>query len=169
MMLLDSRDSLGNVTINPGIDIRAAVEQYFFGSSAVHGIYAIYRRYDTSALTDYWDEEKQEAIGGPKYEYSDEIIKVRFSWSARGIGIEEQTGLGEMAFKKPFCHMKYTTTPKIEDCIFAMTSQPSDGYSHIILPVDYAIQYDIVQVIPYRNQDGRVEFYTCILNEETKR
>lgn len=167
-MLLDTTTVFGDMSINPGIDIRAAMDKYFFTTSSPHGMYVIYRRFDTTRLTEYWDAEKREAIGGPKYEHTDIVYKCRFSWYARTSDPEDMRFLGEAAFREPFVHLRYDTMPKIEDKIFEFATQPSDGFTHSIRRVDYAIQYDIIQVIPYRNLNGRVEFYTCILKEELK-
>lgn len=163
--MFDSRDSVDPIITN-NTDIRAVMDTHFFGATAKHGHYMIYRRFDTSQYTEYWDPEKEEAVGGPKYEYTDEIIKVRYSWFYRTRDPEEPIAMGEAAFKEPVLHCRYSVNPKIEDAVFEMKAQPADGYNHSISISDIKLRYDIVQVIPYRNLNGRIEYYSCILKEE---
>lgn len=167
--MIDSRSLFGfneyNVLATP--DIREVLDKRFFSPEAREGEYVIYRRMLKDQLSDNWDPEKKEYIGGYKYKYVDSIIKVRRSWVLRLVDMESQKPIGAIEHRQPILYCRYDINPQYEDEFFTPKT-PITSYSHIIVPDDYYVRFTIIQVIPYNRLDGRIEYYTCILKEDLK-
>jgi len=169
IMFFDTRDIL-NVNAPSGngdIDIRAEINKRIINSPISHSEYIIYRRFDTTILTEYWDEEKKEAVNGYKHPYTDNLYKVRINWSPRTIDTEENRATGIEPFRQPLMHCEYDVAPTYFDKIFRMRTQPSSS-SYILSANDFLVEFDIIQIVPYTNLNGRIEFYTCILKERER-
>lgn len=147
-------------------NIRELLDSLIFKSTPRHCEYILYRRFDTSQLTEYWDAEKEEAIGGYKHPYTDSLILARTSWYARGSDQEELEAIGLNANAEPYAHLRYDANPKREDIIFMLREQPASAT--MVDSVIIQAQYNITRVVNYKDIDGRVEYYTCLLKEELR-
>jgi len=166
-MILDTRELLNLNTSHHGAnhDIRAILDSKIFYSTPRHAEYLVYRRFDKTRLSEFWDAEKHEAIDGYKYEYNDSLIIGRCSWFARGSDQEDLGPIGRIGYEEPYAHIRFDSDPKVEDIIYSLKVQPG---SNLIVPGkdNFYAQYNIKRVVPYKDINGRVEFYTCLLKEE---
>lgn len=143
------------------IDLRKEFIDILYGKNgeAPRGHWIIYRQSDLSRRSQYWNEEKQEAIGGPPFEYKDYLIRGRYNTYTSGNN--EQTRDYQGIVDRPLLkyYLDYRIHPKKEDYIIEIKNDYSFNP-----PSEFIVtnMYDILLVDKPKDLFGRVEYYMCI-------
>lgn len=160
-----------------GLDINMRVELDAIlrgdGSTPAQGHWIIYRRFDLTRRSQYWNEEYRESAGGPSWVHSDEIILCRHTQITAGsltrfFEMELPPGMIHVDFR--IYYVEHTVKPKPEDVIYEI-----DWDDHSVkptlddIPLPDVAMFNINDVVPLRGDNGRIEFYACLSRRETVR
>lgn len=157
------------------IDMRTEMDAILRGDGSTpgQGHWVLYRRFDKTTRSKYWDTEYRESTGGPSWEFSDEITLVRHTQITAGsltrfFEMELPPGMIHVDFR--IYYMEYTVKPKIEDEIYEL-----DWDDHSIKPrvedltLPDIAKYNINDMVPLRGDNGRIELYACLCRRENVR
>lgn len=152
---------LASNTINATDSIDLRKEMYDLLHTKGKGHWILYRRYDRTRYSKYYNEETSEAVGGPKYEFSDEFYKCRREERPNNRSLVEP---GQ--FHIPFgnIYFEYNVNPRQGDEIFEIAL---DENGEIVYPIQKLRRFTINQVIPWREQNhGRIEYFEVLVRDE---
>jgi len=162
--------SSGGASINMREELRKILE----GDGATdlpQGHWVVYRRFDLSQRSEYWvDDEYKESVGGPSWEYTDELHLARYDQVISG-GLtrffEMETAPGVIHVDYRIYFLQYDVKPKRTDFIYEInwddhSVKPEIG--QLVLPDED--KYNINDIYPLRGDNGRVEFYACLCRRE---
>ena len=165
---------LGGVGGGAGIDMREQFRQILEGDGSLlqqQGHYVVYRRFDLDNRSDYWtNDEYKESVGGPSWEYQDEVHLCRYQQITSGGLVrffEQETEGGIIHVNYRIYYLKHSIAPKREDFIYEInwedhSSPPVIG--QLVLPDED--KYNINDIYPLRGDKGRIEFYACLCRRE---
>lgn len=147
------------------IDLRQELNNLLYGGSDLLpiGQWVILRRFDLTKKSANYNEITREAVGGPKYEYTDELYKTYKwnSWSGDPFS-EQQVPPGEFTIPLVTFFFEYTVRPKEQDEVYEF-----EWDDHTVTPTldkiskPYQTRYDIKNSQTYRLDNGRIEFFAC--------
>ena len=141
-----------------GIDLRRALDGLFRKEGRAHWV--IYRRYDLSKPSSNFVDFTKEAVQGPKYSYTDELIDVRSTLYSQSQNLEFPIPPALVQDANLHFFLRHTTNPKIDDEIFEITYTGGGKPATIPAPDAYGPAYNITAVFPMRDaENGRTEFY----------
>jgi len=148
------------------INLRAELKKLFEIDKTAHWV--ILRQFDKTKKTKHWNELTKEAVGGPAWEYSDQLILARKS-SGRQVffpGTQEKfTSIGLMDATGYRFYLTADVTPHLDDVIYEIEYQGNKKPIAIDLP--FASKWNITSIIPMREQDyGRIEYWICFVEAE---
>lgn len=162
------------------IDLREEMKVMLEGNQywPRRGHWAILRRMDTKQKCYCWNEEAHgdskfiddkrkydepklrcPTCRGEGWVYKEELHLVRRRLVSPTIGLaasETMTDIGFMNINYIVFYMQYYTHPKKEDKIFEIDNDTS---GNPVRPYVYREQYNIAVSEPYRDQNGRIEYY----------
>lgn len=140
-------------------DLRNEFRDTIFGKAGElpRGHWIVFRKSDISRRSQYWNEERQESIGGPPFEYIDILTRARYnSFTSGKQENRDLMGLTEKPVK--LYHLDYSLKPKKEDYILEIqNSDQLDKPNKFIVTA----KYDILLVDEPRDEHGRIEYYIC--------
>ena len=165
--------SWGFNRVNVGIDLRSELDTLFNGNDDIVpiGQWIILRRYDIGSKSIYYNDVTKEGVGGPKWNYTDELHKAYIwnSWIADPF-VETQTPAGMYDVPLVTIFMEYDVDPKDEDEIYEF-----DWDDHTIkpdisdIPTPYEKRMNIKSISRYRLDRARKEFYVIRAVKENVR
>lgn len=127
------------------------------------GQWVILRRYDSTKLSKHYQPVTKEGIEGSKYEYKDELC-LTYKWNL-WIGdpfSETETAAGVMNIPFVTFFFEYTIKPKEIDEIYEFEWEDNTVKPELSqIPKPYTTRYNIKNVLNYRLDNGRIEFYAC--------
>lgn len=159
-----------------GIDMRKELHATLYGNFGrkPYGHWIVYRKFDQSEYSKYWDPVAKEAVGGPKYKWRDYLLRTRrYLWDftfATNRGLESLTKSsiiepGDFLYYFEFIDgitaLYGDQTINTEDCLYeikkhASLSMPSITHS------DYKEKYEFKRVEPIFGDYGRIEYFIVI-------
>jgi len=151
----------------PGlIDLRAELKKLFEIDKTAHWV--ILRQFDKTKPTEHLNPLTKEAVGGPAWEYDDQLILARRS-SGRQVffpGSQESfTPPGLMDNTEFRFYLTSDVTPYLEDVIYEIEYQGDKKPTTVDLP--FVAKWNIITIVPLREQEyGRVEYWICFVSAE---
>lgn len=152
----------GVINQGEGIDLRQEMRWILYGKNTFparnpKGHWIVYRRYDLSKKSSYYSERTHEGVGGPTYEYADELLRTRRipvnkrndSLQALKVGLDISDAYNY--------YFEYTVVPKMGDHIFEINW--NDHAKTPTLAVPLIDRYLIKKVHPYRLDNGNIQYY----------
>jgi hypothetical protein len=134
------------------------------------GHWIVYRRFDTSTKSPYWNDEYKESREGPTWIYTDEIQYARYQQVTSGglvrfFEMEMPPGVIHVNYR--IYYLDHEVAPKRTDYIYEIvwedhSVKPTIG--QLVLPDED--KYNINDVYPLRGDHGRIEFYACLCRRE---
>lgn len=120
-----------------------------------HGHWVVFRKFDTTRYSRYYDASTGEAKNGPKYEYTDILIKAMHSLNRPRISNEVNSPIGSVDANSNVYYLRYDVNPSNVDLIIEIDKAVGP------VPTSYKIVQvlDIKQVEPMRDSHGRIEFF----------
>ena len=148
------------------INLRAELKKLFEIDKTAHWV--ILRQFDKTKKTKHWNELTKEAVGGPAWEYSDQLILARKS-SGRQVffpGSQENfTSIGLMDASGYRFYLTADITPHLDDVIYEIEYQGNKKPTIVNPP--FVAKWNITSIIPMRDQAyGRVEYWICFVEAE---
>ncbi len=160
-------------SVGSSIDMRESLRTILEGDGAgmaPQGHWIIYRRFDLTQRSQYWDDEYKESIRGPSWQYTDEPHLVRYQQITSGglvrfFEMEAAPGIIHVNYR--IYYLKHDIAPKRTDFIYEInwpdhSEEPEIG--QLVLPDDD--KYNINDIYPLRGDNGRIEFYACLCRRE---
>jgi len=152
------------------INLRAEMDKILRGDGVVpaQGHWILYRRYDLTRHSAYWDAEYREGQGGPAWEFSEELLLTRYMAITRGMMpfFEMHTAPGVLGVGYRVYYLEYSVKPKKEDVIYEL-----DWDDHSQKPSMVGLEalqmFNILEAVPYRGDNGRIEYWACLSREES--
>jgi hypothetical protein len=148
-----------------GIDLRKVVDSFL----EQYGVWMLLRHYDTTTHSQYWDDETQEAVGGPAYAYTDHIVLSRKMIQSTGgvLGALEMsmpTGLISVPYTN--IYLKWDAVGEVlidqVDEIFEFNwsldrkPEPSEVLGKMVIKHNILMSQDLLGDL------GRREYWKCI-------
>lgn len=152
------RSSVTGVVLGE-IDLRAE----FANLCANKGHWIVFRKFDKTQRSKYWDEQTQSAVGGPEWVYVDQLIRVRKSRNSPGSNATRETEAGIRDARTEVYYLPYTVVPTEIDIIIEIS--PSNGTRPSVYTIVQAKR--ILRVDPMRDIEGRVEHYQVLVENMT--
>jgi len=152
----------GNPSYND-INLRTEFSNILNGSAVRRplGHWIVYRRYDRSRPSKYWDARTKEAVGGPAYEFTDELVRAR-RMMPRIFKTNEQMIKAGITFADNYIYyLEHNMNPMNGDEIFELRldnhlNKPS--YDDVTLHERYVI----IKTHDYRMEDGTIQYWAAI-------
>ena len=150
------------------IDLRAELDIILNGggSEPQRGHWVVYRRYDLTQHSEYWNPQTNEGKGGPAYVHTDELWITRRVQLRSGSAIfsaEQQTTPGLLPVPYDVYYFKHTLAPKIQDEIYEITWDDHTTKPDIDnLPKPFVERHNIQLITPLRDINGRIEYYAIL-------
>jgi hypothetical protein len=137
-------------------------------------------RHFTSELSDYWEEAAQEAIGGPKYNYVDTLVRAYSAPAAFGMAMtaEGKTRLevGDMPTRSTVYYFKSSVVVEEEDIIYEINWRKKEKPAEIVYKdededlengkVAPKKKAEILKVIDYSSDTAGAVEYIKVFAEE---
>jgi len=133
--------------------------------------WVILRQFDKTKPSEHWNPLTKEAVGGPAWEYTDELILARKSgpnrsFSPGGLN-EEYTPIGLLDGANYRFYLTADVTPQLDDVIYEIEYQGNKKPTIIDLP--FETKWNIITIIPMRDQEyGRIEYWICFVEAQQK-
>ena len=142
-----------------GIDLRKELDTLFNDQKTAYWV--VYRRFDLTKHSDHFVDITKEGVGGPKYEYTDELIEVRSSLIRRlSQNLEVPMPPALLQDSAVNFYMRHTVQPKIDDVIYEIEYPGAQKPASVPLPDLYTVKFNIMGVFPMRDANyGRVEYF----------
>lgn len=159
----------GVSTQGEGIDLRIETNRILYGGNGrvPKGHWVILRRYNYNKKSEFYNETTKEGVGGPGYEYTDELLRTRRIPASRS---PDYNGLkaGGLLEDSLVYYFEYTVKPKVGQDIFELDL---DDHSKKPKPFTYKLEekYKIKRVHPYRLENGNVQYYTAMVERDEVR
>lgn len=151
------------------INLRSEINEILFGSTSrpQRGHWIILRRYDLTTRSDNFDEVMNEGVGGPGYEYADELVMSRRDPMFGPESAEKYTDPGHLVQGRYVYYFEHDVNPNPHDQLFEIEwtdhrVQPTLSQ----VPTPYQEKFNIKEVFPHRADSGRIEYWTCIVNSD---
>lgn len=145
-----------------GIDLRREMNAILYGGLGrkPKGHWVVYRRFDRSRYSQYWNDVTKEAVGGPAYEYTDSLLKTRRIPAPR-TETDDRIKAGTTFGDEFVYYLEYTVNPKVGDYIYEL------GWdNHAVKPTLstslFCSKYVIYRVHPYRLENGNVQYWAAL-------
>lgn len=160
----------GRLSLGTEIDLRKELSIILRGSPGgepQRGHWVIYRRYDLSRKSQYYNETTGEGKGGPAWEYTDELWLTRRVQLRSGSSIfsaEQDAPPGLLPVPYITYYFEHTLNPKIQDEIYEF-----EWADHTVTPTldkiktPYTERQNIKLISPYRDIGGRLEYYAILV------
>lgn len=158
-----------------GIDLRQQMTGIMYGDgfNKQQGHWVIYRRFDTSQKSQYYDDNYGESVGGPTWEYEDEVVitrRVQITAGSLTRFFEQEMAPGILHIDYQIFYFEHSVAPKLEDEIYEVTWEDHSVKPRIDQLDGKAIEkFNINSVVPLRGDNGRIEFYACLCRVENVR
>lgn len=158
-------------TASGSINLREELAAILYGDGVTpaQGHWIIYRRFDLTTRPAGWSEEYREVQGNHQWVFTDEVLSTRCVPLTRGMmaffGMELPFGGMSVGWKTYY--LEYMVKPKRGDIIYEL-----DHEDHSVKPSLGATatqMFVIKEASAYRGDNGRVEFYACLVKEEDVR
>jgi len=148
------------------INLRAELKKLFEIDKTAHWV--ILRQFDKTKKTEHWNELTQEAVGGPAWEYSDQLILARKSSGRQVFFPGSQEAFIPMGLMDNTGYRFYLTSdiiPHLDDVIYEIEYQGNKKPTIIDLP--FVAKWNIITIVPMRDQEyGRIEYFICFVESE---
>lgn len=175
-IILDDVDKYKHVA-RTGINMRDELHAVLYGTqgSQIYGHWIVYRAMDKTKLSKYWNNKTGEAIGGPKYEYKDYIIRTRrYAWDlnfATNKGLEIQVASSIATPGDFIYYFEYiegitvdnngNITINEEDCLYELRCPDITDITQITYK-DYMYKLEFIRVEPIYDRYGRIEYFMVV-------
>jgi len=171
--IVDSNPMFPVSSPRDSIDLRKEMDKILFGGDAesAKGHWVIYRRMDLTMRSEYWNSDTREAVGGPAWEYTDEVVRTRHL-IGRSAGLlsdmEQYTDVGIMNVMYLTYYFEHDVNPKKEDEIYEIDESVAVALTKPnVVPLPYKARYVIREALPFRSdQGGRIEYWVCICRKD---
>ena len=151
----------GVVHQGEGIDLRVEMNWMLYGNtgSLPKGHWIVLRKYDRCQPSQYYNKNTHEGVGGPAFEYTDMLIRVRRVPIAFKGNPLDPIKAGQAIEDRYIYYCEYSVKPKRGDHIIELALD-----DHALQPTVtqsiMADRYRIVAVQPYRLENGNVQYYS---------
>jgi hypothetical protein len=153
----------GLVDVN-GINLKEEFRRilYGYGSTLPKGNWIVYRRFDRTSFSQYYDPVTREGVGGPKYNATNEIFKVRKIPNPRtDTDLEIKAGI--TISDKFVYYVESHIQPKLLDEIFEINLvDHSSNVAPRYEDVELIERYIIERVHPYRLENGVIQYWAVV-------
>lgn len=161
------------------IDLRREINAMLYGDTNTlpQGHWIIYRRYKIGEHSKYWDEDAQEALGGPKWKYTDKPIRATYkigsslSGSQTGSLTLVSSGIpGDFESENRVYIFEHCMHPKISDHIFEYHCEYPDNAAGFIefARTHSPVKYKLKNVEPIR-VDNKIVYYLAVAKLDQER
>lgn len=152
----------GFINADAGIDLRKEMRNIIHGTGGISqkGHWIIFRRYDLTKKSKFFNEVTSEGVGGPQHPFSDELILTRHITVESPTPGEFEAAPGIIRAPGRMYFFEYTVKPRPDDVILEI-----DVDNHTIKPdlaklkEPFVERFNIKLVDPHRGDNGRIEFY----------
>jgi len=153
-----------NTDVVDCVDLRRHMSAIMYGGicGPGYGHWVVLRHYDKTKLSAYDNIYTAEGVGGPRYEYTDKLIRARRQVTRPPTSVDS-VKLGELHADRFEYFIEYNEVVQIGDNIFEIL-YPDCEEDNTLPPVEYKLdeQYSIKRVKKYRLDSGRVEYISAI-------
>lgn len=151
----------GIVTQGEGIDLRAEMNACLYGSNGTlpKGHWVIYRRYDRSTPSKFYNKQTREGVSGPAFKYTDELLRTR----RVPIGFKGDSltplKVGQAIGDRYIYYLEYTVKPKRGDHIIELNID-DQSTRPVISKSILADRYILTAIHPYRLENGNTQYFS---------
>ena len=148
-------------TIAQGIDLRQEMSWILHGAPGRNskGHWIAYRRFDTCSLSENWNSQTKEGIGGPANPYVDIALKTRRVPLKFGGDILKELKAGQLLENKYTYYLEWDIMPKRNDVIFELNIPGPMPATINLSDYTYIEKFVIKNIHPYRLEQGRIEYW----------
>lgn len=153
----------GNLGQGEGIDLRIELHAVLYGGlgKVPKGHWVILRRYNRTTPSANYNRQSHEGVGGPAFEYTDELLKTRQVPLAKTSEKLEPIKSGIDVEDIYVYYLEYTVNPKVGDDILELSWS-----NHAIMPniatVKPLQKFKIERVHPYRLEYGNIQYWMAL-------
>jgi len=152
------------------IVLRNELRDFLFGTadSPRRGFYILYRRASKRQLCSCVNPQTREKESGCTlcskmgFVFYDEMIMTYLSNASLRVGVKSLESVDDVGISHPHVpkfYFQHTVDPSMNDEII-VCNQYDDGT--LVTPVEKKRTYNILNVIAYRDINGRIAYYSCI-------
>lgn len=147
-----------------GIDLRIEMNRILYGGQGRKplGHWIVLRRYDLKNTSDTYIEHTKEGVGGPAYEYTDEILRSRRSSIRASREQLAELKSGVIIEDMLLYYFEYHVHPKIGDDIFELEWNDHSIKPSSIPDTRFIERYKIEKVLPHRLENGNIQYYSAL-------
>lgn len=131
----------------------------------MRGHWIVYRRYDLTQTSEFWDEVYRSGVDGPAYKYIDIPILTRRDPRYQPDMAESSTNIGFLPGGQYVYYFEWDVIPSRIDQIFEINWNDNSIAPHLDeIQTPYVDKFNIKEVFPHRGDDGQPAFWTCFVN-----
>lgn len=143
-----------------GIDLRLEMHYILYGNpwKKPLGHWVVWRTFDRTTHSEYWNEYSKEGVNGPAYPFTDTLLRSRRMPYPR-TDTEDSLKMGTVFDDKFIYWLEYTVPIKNGDQIYEL-----DVTDHVNQPTSYNFseKFDIKRIHPYRLENGNIQYYSAL-------
>ena len=149
-----------SVADTDGINLRYEIHGILYGFPGKRplGHWVVLRHFDRTRTSRYYNSFSNEGLGGPKYLYTDTLLKTRRIPYPRS-DTESPTKASTVFSDKMVYYFEYDVQISNGDQIFEL-----DVTDHTFRPTSYNLEdkYNVKRLHPYRMEDGNVAYFAAL-------
>lgn len=157
----------GVSTQGEGIDLRQEMHWILYGKQDFpirnpKGHWVVFRHFDTTKKSVYYSERTHEGVGGPPYQYTDTLLRMRKV--PRRINLDAQK-ISNIVVGQWLYYMEWTVNPSVMDNIFEL-----NWNDHSLVPnintVTFREKLVIKGITDYRLDNGNIQYWMANCEHE---
>jgi len=152
----------GSFSDAEGIDLRKEINAILYGGLGrkPKGHWVVYRRFDRTKVSQYWNPDTKEGVGGPAYEYTDELLKSRRMPAPR-TETDDRIKAGTVYQDEFVYWLEYTVAPKRGDYLYEL-NWDNHQYRPTTAQISFYEKLIIHRVHPYRLENGNIQYWAVL-------
>lgn len=146
-----------------GIDLRRELHGILYGFPGKNplGHWVVLRHFDRTKPSKYYNRYSNEGLAGPKWEYTDTLVKTRRMPAPRS-DTEDAQKIGDVFSDKLIYYFEYNVTVSKGDQIYEL-----DWADHRVKPpttrsANYVEKFDIKRLHAYRMDHGNIAYFAAL-------
>lgn len=148
--------------LSEGIDLRAEVIGLLYGTlgKMPKGHWVVFRRYDRTKPSQFYNSDTKEGVGGTPFAYTEELLRTRHNDTGSKKDTLGFLKSGEYDPKLRIYYFDWRVKPLLGDVIFELLLDDHTNTPDINNLVKYEI-FKVKKVHPYRIDFGNIAYYAC--------
>lgn len=151
-----------------GIDLRIEMNRILYGGigRVPKGHWVVFRQYDKTSTSSYYNKRTHEGVGGHAFNYTDSVIRTRRIPVSRRSEQIEDLKVGGNVLDGYVYYLEYTINPRIGDDIFELELSDHTNYPGAASTLTLQERFNIKRVHPWRLDNGNVMYWMALSESE---